>query len=136
VLNGTAANGVIIEFGAVDMLSGISVADIQANLTAMIEAAQARDLWVGLVGMRAPLNFDPTYRDAFDAMYGDLAYAYDIAFYPFYFDGLIDPDTGDARLELFQPDGAHPTDVGVAVVAQGMADWLLHDLPATTRETD
>jgi len=51
-----AADGVIIEFGAVDMLSGVPVADIRANLTAMIEAAQARDLWVGLVGMRAPLE--------------------------------------------------------------------------------
>lgn len=127
-------DGVVIELGAVDMIAGLPVDAARANLAAMIEAAQARGLWVGLVGMRASLELDQSYQDAFNGLFEDLAYTYDVALYPFYFDGLIDPETGAARLELLQPDGVHPTEDGVAVVAEGMADWLADVLPDTARE--
>lgn len=123
------ADGVLIELGSNDMLQGAPVEALEANIAAAIERAQARGLWVGLVGMKAPLNADPDYRAAFDAVFPDLADAYGVELYSYYFDGLIDPETGDSRPELFLPDGVHPTDAGVTIVAEGMADWLEDVLP-------
>ena len=123
------ADGVVIEVGVNDMQRRLPVDSLEQSLSSTIEAAQARGLWVGLVGMKAPLDADPEYREAFDAVFPDLADAYDIELYSYYFEGLIDPETGDSRPELFLPDGLHPTDAGTSIVAEGMAEWLEDTLP-------
>lgn len=124
------ADGVIIEFGANEMFQGRRPEDVRADLAAIIAHAKARRLWIGLVGMKAPVNAGPSYRRAFDRLYPDLAREHGLELYPFYFDGLIDPQSGAFRPELFLPDGLHPTESGVAIVANGMATWLERALPS------
>lgn len=126
---GADADGVLIELGAEDMLAHASPAAVKATLAQTIERAQARDLWVGLVGLEPPLGSDAAYDASFNALYADLARDYGVDLYPFFYAGLVDRETGEARPELFEPDGLHPTDLGVAIVAEGMADWLADALP-------
>lgn len=125
---GEGAEGVLIELGANDMFEGRDPGAIAADLRAMVETAQARGLWVGLIGMRAPRNAGEDYRAAFDGLYPRLAEETCAALYPFYFDGLIDAETGAARDALFLPDGIHPNAQGVAIVAQRMGAWLAEAL--------
>jgi acyl-CoA thioesterase I len=45
----------------------------KASLDGILKEAQARGLPVLLVGMKAPGNFGPEYKAAFDGMYAELA---------------------------------------------------------------
>lgn len=126
---GPDADGVLIELGANDMFAGRDPAAVKADLAAMIEAARDRGLWVGLVGMRAPRNAGPEYRTAFDGLYPELSVEYDVPLYPFYFDGLIDGETGAREDDLFLRDGIHPTTEGVTIVADRLSAWLANNLP-------
>lgn len=118
------ASAVLIELGANDMFQARPVGAIRADLAAIIESALERELWVGLVGMRASRNVGPDYREAFDGLYADLAEAYCVPLYPFYFDGLIDPQTGRQKSQLFLGDRLHPNARGTAVVARRLGAWL------------
>jgi len=126
---GTDADGVLIELGAQDMRTHAAPAAVKATLAQAIERAQARGLWVGLVGLEPPLGADAAYDTSFNALYAELARDYDVELYPFFYAGLVDRETGEARPELFEPDGLHPTDLGVSIVAENMADWLADALP-------
>ncbi len=123
------ADGVLIELGAEDLAQGAPIESVATALSVLIERAQSRGLWVGLIGLSSPAPEDADYAAAFNAIYADLARTHDVEFYPDYYAGLIDRETGEARPELFLEDGVHPTDLGVAIVADGVADWLADALP-------
>jgi acyl-CoA thioesterase-1 len=127
------ADGVLIELGADDLARGTAPESVEASLSALIERAQSRGLWVGLIGLSAPSASDADYAAAFNAMYDELARDHGVELYPDYYSGLIDRETGEARPELFLEDGVHPTDLGVAIVAEGVADWLSDSLPRAAR---
>lgn len=127
------ADGVLIELGAADLARGAPPASVADTLSSLIERAQSRGLWVGLVGLSSPDATDTDYADAFEAIYGTLAREHEVPFYPDYYAGLIDRETGLARPELFLEDGAHPTDLGVSIVAEGVAAWLAGVLPREAR---
>ena len=61
-----------------------------------------------LTGMQAPINYGPDYKNAFDAMYPELAEEHGAIYDAFFLAGMID------RPELFQDDGIHPNAQGVA----------------------
>jgi acyl-CoA thioesterase I len=122
------ADGVVIQFGGNDMLQGRSPAAIKSDLRELIARARACRLWVGLVGMKAPPMAGAAYRAAFDRIFHDLAEEHAAPLYPFYFEGLIDEQAGAARQEFFL-DRIHPNAKGVAVVAKGIARWLVAVLP-------
>jgi acyl-CoA thioesterase I len=122
------ADGVIIQFGGNDMLQGRSPSAIEADLLDLVTRAKARGLWVGLVGMKAPPLAGAQYRLAFDRIFEDLAAAHPAPLYPFYFEGLIDENAGAMCQEFFL-DRVHPNAKGVAVVAEGMSQWLERVLP-------
>ena len=97
---------VVIELGANDGLRGLSLADLRANLAAMIDAAQAAHAKVLLLGIELPVNYGPQYRDGLRAVYADLARQKHAAWLPFLLDGVaLDPS-------LMQADGLHPTAAG------------------------
>jgi acyl-CoA thioesterase-1 len=98
---------VILELGGNDALRGISPDLTRANLDAMIERLQARDIDVILAGMRAPPNMGSDYARQFDAIFAELAEAHDVPLYPFFLDGAITVDG------MMQADGIHPTADGV-----------------------
>ncbi|MDE2053633.1 MAG: arylesterase [Xanthomonadaceae bacterium] len=94
---------VILELGANDGLRGLPLAEISANLAALI--AQCRDAGakVLLLGIELPVNYGPRYRDGLRGIYADLARRNHAALLPFLLQGIaLDPS-------LMQSDGLHPT---------------------------
>ncbi len=97
---------VIIELGANDGLRGLPLADIRANLAAMIQASQRAGARVLLLGIELPVNYGPRYRDALRKVYVDLASQYQVRLLPFLLKGVaLDPG-------LMQSDGLHPNAAG------------------------
>ena len=107
-------NGVVLALGGNDALRGIPVEKSRANLAAAIENLQARGIPVLLAGMMSPPNMGSEYEQAFNAIHGELAEKYEIAFYPFLLDGVA------AEAALNQADGMHPNADGMAVIASRM----------------
>ena len=101
----------ILELGANDGLRGLPVDQMQDNLSTMIETAKRRNITVLLCGMEAPPNFGPQYTREFRQAFRDLADEHDVAFLPFFLDGVA----GDAALN--QADGIHPNEIGTRRVA-------------------
>jgi acyl-CoA thioesterase I len=94
---------VILELGGNDGLRGLPIAQMKANLDAMIAQSRKAGAQVVLVGMRIPPNYGPDYADAFAAAYDELAKRRKTALVPFFLEDLT------ARPELFQADRIHPT---------------------------
>jgi acyl-CoA thioesterase-1 len=93
---------VILELGANDGLRGLPLAEIRANLGAIIRASLDAGAAVVLLGIELPINYGPQYRDGLRAMYRDLAREFNVPLVPFLLEGIaLDPD-------LMQDDGLHP----------------------------
>lgn len=104
------ADAVIVELGANDALRGLDPARAKANLDSIIIALKAGGAEVLLAGMLAPRNLGKDYRQAFDAMYAELAGKHGTLLYPFFLEGVA----LDAELNL--SDGMHPNARGVAEI--------------------
>ena len=117
------ADLVIVELGANDALRGISPEITERNLDQILAKLQARDQTALLAGMMAPPNMGPDYAAEFDGIYQRLADKYDVAFYPFFLDGVA------AEPSLNQDDGMHPNPDGVAIIVERI-------LPAVTKALD
>lgn len=102
----------VVALGGNDALRGLPVADLQRNLSGIIERAQSRGIAVILAGMEAPPNLGPAYTSAFRAAYRDLAARYTVTFVPFLLAGVA----GDPTLN--QADGIHPNGAGARRVAE------------------
>ena len=115
---GDDPDGVLLELGANDMLEGVPVATIAANLDAIMKKLVARKLPVFIAGMKANRGLGADYASAFDALYPALAKKYGATLYPFFLDGVsLDPS-------LNQPDMVHPDEKGVAVIVARMLPAL------------
>ena len=101
----------VIELGANDGLRGLPADQMRDNLAQMIRTAKDRGISVLLCGMEAPPNFGPQYTREFRKVYADLADEHDIAFLPFFLDGVA----GNPALN--QADGIHPNEEGTRRVA-------------------
>jgi len=99
---------VILELGGNDGLRGQLPAQLQQNLSSMIDSSRAAGAKVLLLGMRLPPNYGARYTQAFAAVYSSLAEEKRVALVPFFLDGV------GGIPELMQADGLHP-----AVAAQG-----------------
>jgi acyl-CoA thioesterase-1 len=113
------ADLVILELGANDGLRGIDPAETEANLDAMLAALAARDTKVLFAGMLAPPNLGRDYGAAFNAAFPRLAEKYNVAFYPFFLDGVAADPT------LNQRDGIHPNAEGVARIVDRITPYVL-----------
>ncbi len=117
-------DAMIVVLGGNDMLRGIEPEVAKANLVRILEAAKAKKVEVLLVGMQAPGNYGPDYKQAFDAMYPALADAYDTLYFESFFEGLGETDPGQARA-FFQPDGIHPNARGVARIVEALGPAVI-----------
>jgi acyl-CoA thioesterase-1 len=120
----------VLELGANDGLRGLPLAQIRANLQAMIEASRAAGVPVLLLGIELPVNYGPQYRDGLRAIYADLAARYHTGLLPFLLDGVA------LKPEWMQADGMHPNAAGQARVFANV--WaslqpLLRPAPTATR---
>ncbi len=112
VPDGTDA--VILQLGANDALRGIDPVQTHANLDAMITRLKQRNIKVLLAGMKAPPNMGEVYGQAFNAIYPTLAQKHNVAFYPFFLEGVA----ADPSLNL--DDGMHPNPEGIARIVAGV----------------
>ena len=111
---------VILELGANDGLRGLPVAQMKANLAAIIQASKREGARVVLVGMMLPPNYGVRYVNEFRAAFRDLAFDERVPLVPYFLEGL------DKR-EQFQADNLHPTAEAQPILLQNV--W--RKLPAT-----
>lgn len=117
----------VVELGANDGLRGLPAAQMNTNLDEIIRRAKARGITVILTGMEAPPNYGPVYTAEFRKVFRDLADDHDIAFVPFFLEGVA----GIASLN--NPDGIHPNAEGAKVIAQTIWRALEPELEKTDR---
>lgn len=104
----------IVELGSNDMLRGLSPAQTEKNLRAILSKLKAARVRVLLTGMQAQRNLGADYVRQFDSIYPRLAKEYGVLFYPFVLDGVaLNP-------KLNQADGMHPNPEGVKVIVRRM----------------
>ncbi|MFC3106524.1 arylesterase [Undibacterium arcticum] len=94
---------VVIELGGNDGLRGLPLSASEANLRAMISAAQHAKAKILLVGMQIPPNYGRDYTQKFAALYGKLARDAKAPLVPFLLKDVAD------QPQLFQADRIHPT---------------------------
>ncbi|WP_372613042.1 arylesterase [Halomonas sp.] len=94
---------VLLELGGNDGLRGLPPRQLEANMAGMIEASQAADAEVLLLGIDIPPNYGQAYRDAFTGVYYRLAKEFEVPLVPFLLEGIALDDN------LMQNDGIHPT---------------------------
>ena len=121
---GPETDALIVTLGGNDLLRGIDPASSKANLDGILKEAAARKLPVLLVSMKAPGNFGPEYKAAFDRMYGELAATYGTLLADDFFGGLraagADPADPASLAAFMQADGLHPNPEGVKLIVEGL----------------
>jgi acyl-CoA thioesterase-1 len=126
------ARVLVIELGANDGLRGLPVAAMKRNLAAIITRAEERGVTVLLTGMEAPPNYGAGYTAEFRQAFRDLAREHDVAFLPFFLEGVA------GIPGLNQRDGIHPNPEGARLIERkiwGSLEPLLDSTPEPARET-
>jgi acyl-CoA thioesterase-1 len=108
------ADLIIVEFGANDMLRGLTPEITRRALDQIITRLQARGAFVLLAGMRAMTNLGQSYRAEFEGIYPELATAHQVPLYPFFLEGIAE----QAVFNL--SDGLHPNRAGIAKIVAGI----------------
>ena len=111
-------HAVIVELGANDGLRGLDPKQSEANLVALLDRLKQAKTPVLLTGMLAPPNLGARYGEAFNGMYQRLSRRDEVAFYPFFLDGVA------AIPQLNQADGIHPNAQGVAIVVKRILPYV------------
>jgi acyl-CoA thioesterase I len=118
------ADALIVTLGGNDMLRGLDPAASKASLDGILKEARGRGLPVLLVAMKAPGNFGPEYKSAFDSMYPDLAAAHGTVLADDFFAGLrtagANPADPASLAAYMQADGIHPNPEGVKLIVEGL----------------
>lgn len=122
---GDDIDGVILELGANDMLRGIDPAVTKKNLDGILTVIGKHGLPVLLAGIQAPSNYPVAYRQAYDAMFGDLAGVHGAILYPAFLAGLGDGRNLRDVTRLLQPDGLHPNADGVRAIVEHIGPAVL-----------
>jgi acyl-CoA thioesterase I len=106
----------VLGLGANDMLRGLDLAELRANLRAIIDATRAAhpNARILITGMRAAPNLGARYAADFDDVYRALAEETDAELLPFLLEGVA----GDRALN--QLDGIHPTAEGHRIMADAI----------------
>ena len=126
-------DALVVSLGGNDVLRGIRPEVARKNLQGILQAARARGLPVLLVGIQAPGNYGPDYKQAFEAIYPDLARQFDTLLYPSFLQALTeDPEVSASPADFLQADFLHPNARGVALIVQDMGP-VLADLVALAR---
>jgi acyl-CoA thioesterase-1 len=104
----------VVELGANDGLRGLPVSQMKRNLSEIVRRAKEREITVILTGMEAPPNYGPAYTSEFRRVFRDVADEHDVAFVPFYLEGVA----GIASLN--NSDGIHPNAAGARIIAENL----------------
>jgi acyl-CoA thioesterase-1 len=110
-------DALIVALGGNDLLRGLAPEESRRNLTAIMEAAEAKALPVLLVGIQAPGNYGADFKESFDGIYPDLAARFDALLHPDSLAGIRAATGNDIQAAgaYLQDDGIHPNAEGVAL---------------------
>ncbi|HEY2906201.1 MAG TPA: arylesterase [Vicinamibacterales bacterium] len=108
----------IVALGANDGVRGVPVAQLKANLSRIIETAQARGISVILCGMEALPIYGWDYIVNFHNAYRELAATYKIPLVPFILANVI------GNPLMMQPDHIHPSAAGARAIAENIWPYL------------
>jgi acyl-CoA thioesterase I len=114
VLEQDNAKILVLELGANDMLRGIPVDRMKANLDKIIKKAKAKRLKVLLCGMLAPPTMGAAYQRDFTMAFPDLASDNKVEFLPFLLENIA------LKKELNQGDGIHPNAAGARIMTDNI----------------
>lgn len=109
---------VLLEMGANDALRGFPPADIQRDLTAMLELIKQAKAEPIIMQIRIPPNYGRRYTDAFAAIYPALAQQFAAPLMPFYMEQVV------VKPEWMQDDGLHPNLAAQPFISEWMATQL------------
>lgn len=104
----------ILELGANDLLRGIPVAKMKANLDQIIRKAKAKNIQVLLCGMLAPPTMGAAYQRDYTVAFPDLASEHKVAFVPFLLENIA------LKKELNQADSIHPNADGEKIMTDNI----------------
>jgi len=104
----------ILGLGANDLLRGMPVAKIKANLDKIIRKAKAKNVQVLLCGMLAPPTMGTEYQREYTFVFPDLATEHKTDFLPFLLENVA------LKKELNQADGIHPNEAGAKIMADNI----------------
>lgn len=118
VMRQANAQFAIVELGANDALRGLTPAQMERNLDAIVARLRERGVAVLLTGMLAPPNLGREYGEEFRAVFQRISERHRVALYPFFLDGVA------ADPQLNQADGIHPNARGVAVIVERILPFV------------
>lgn len=119
---------IIMEFGANDMLQRRSVPRMKSDLAEMICEIQNMNIRLLFTGMYSVPHLGKKYMDKFDAAFPDLAAKYNVAFYPFFLEGVA------LDHSLNQKDGHHPNAAGVKVLVRNILPYVVKQIGSICTE--
>ena len=123
------ADLVIVNLGSNDMLRGLDPNLAYENLKQIMDKLEAKNMSTLLIGHLGPLNYGAEYKADYDGAFEKIAASYEMVFYPFFFNMLMEADGVTPNLQLyFQPDGMHPNAEGVQAVVSDMGPYVLRAL--------
>ena len=104
----------VLELGANDLLRGIAVPRMKANLDRIIRKAKAKNVKVLLCGMLAPPTMGAEYVRAYTSAFPDLANEHGVEYLPFLLENIA------LKRELNQSDGIHPNAEGTRIMMENI----------------
>lgn len=130
-------DAMIVALGGNDLLRGLSPRTSRENLDGILNRLELEGIPALLVGLPAPGNYGPEFKNAFEAMYIDLAAKYDVPLYPDFLRPLSEKaDAGMSFRDLMQDDNIHPNAQGVDLIVEAMGPDVMQLLEAATAQDD
>jgi acyl-CoA thioesterase-1 len=100
----------VLELGSNDALRGLSLAETENNLNAILTAAKNGKTRTVLVGMQIPPNYGTVYTRQFAQLFDKVAKAHKSVLVPFLLNGVAQQPS------LFQADRLHPNEQAQAML--------------------
>ena len=124
-------DAMIVALGGNDLLRGIDPELARSNIKGILQAAEEAEVEVLLVGITAPGNYGPDYKEAFDAIFPELSEAYSAVYHPSFFSAFLDEGQDPSTVsEYMQADGIHPNAQGVAAIVEDFGPAVLELIEA------
>jgi acyl-CoA thioesterase-1 len=102
----------IYALGANDGLRGLDPKGTEDNIRQAIKMAQAKEVPVLLLGMKAPPNYGKRFPESFEQSFANISKEFELPFIPFFLEGVA----GNPKLN--QPDGIHPNPAGYKIITE------------------
>lgn len=114
-------DALIVTLGGNDLLRGLPPEMTRDNLNGILATAQSKQVPVLLVGLTAPGNYGPDYKQAFEAIFPDLAATYGTLYAPSFLAPIEAAlESGTPLSDMMQRDGIHPNANGVAMIVNAL----------------